>query len=183
MTKTPCYSCFELRSVDELGECLACGTQICGIGNCRAVCLCSLAVNLPEVLPYAPTTEELLQNDNGGFAVDLVNHEMYWTEQLRTLTVAKLERSQITINQYHACVHPQDLTRAVESFNAATENHQGEWEGIYRLLMDSGEALPVICKGQLRYDEHGRALAYVGRHLPASSIWSTFRSLQTSPTT
>lgn len=37
-----CFSCLQPRTEDELGECLECGSRICGIGSCTGVCLCAL---------------------------------------------------------------------------------------------------------------------------------------------
>lgn len=40
-TATYCHSCGEVRTEDELGECLVCGYRICGKDGCSARCLCA----------------------------------------------------------------------------------------------------------------------------------------------
>lgn len=45
-TATYCHSCGEVRTEDELGECLVCGYRICGKDGCSARCLCDDANRL-----------------------------------------------------------------------------------------------------------------------------------------
>ena len=40
MTLRLCDSCLKERTEDELGMCLDCGADICGIGDCKGTCLC-----------------------------------------------------------------------------------------------------------------------------------------------
>lgn len=37
-----CFSCLQERTGDQLGECLTCRSRICGIGECKGTCLCTL---------------------------------------------------------------------------------------------------------------------------------------------
>lgn len=74
-TATYCHSCGEVRTEDELGECLVCGYRICGKDGCSARCLCDdanrLGISLaeaagPEAIlpapPPLPTSEEIIRN-------------------------------------------------------------------------------------------------------------------------
>lgn len=45
-TAAYCHSCGEVRTEDELGECLVCGYRICGKDGCSARCLCDDANRL-----------------------------------------------------------------------------------------------------------------------------------------
>lgn len=39
-----CYSCGEMRELDDLGECLQCGAHVCGLDGCLLRCACDDAL-------------------------------------------------------------------------------------------------------------------------------------------
>ena len=59
----PCYSCQELRSDDELNECLLCGERFCGMASCKARCACDSQKVRDELVMEIETLLQALEEE------------------------------------------------------------------------------------------------------------------------
>ncbi len=92
---------------------------------------------------------------------NLLTNTVQWSHGLRSLFGYQNHDDKLH-TWWAEHVHPDDLAHIEESVNAAIVAHESYWSGEYRFCRSDGSYAHVLDRGHLVYDEHGRAVRFVG---------------------
>ena len=93
----------------------------------------------------------------GGWTLNLVNNQAYWSKQLLTILGEDLSLENYESDRYIAKIHPEDRTEAVRVFQEAKNNGK-PYTQYYRFLLNDGVIKYVEERGWFILDDHGCAL-------------------------
>ncbi len=105
-----------------------------------------------------------LATESGGVGIwawDIPTGHLEWNAQLKRIFGMPSERDGLTLDQFVAAIHPDDLQRVQAAYQGALAKGS-EFHSEYRIRWPDGSTHWILAIGHGRYDAAGRPLSMIG---------------------
>nr|WP_255551697.1 PAS domain S-box protein [Aridibaculum aurantiacum] len=93
---------------------------------------------------------------------NLLDDSIYWSDSYYRILADRNPGSTTTGAESIMVIHPDDKDRVVKGIYSAIDNKQAHWQDEYRIIKKNGEVAFVFDRGSVVYDEHNKAVRFVG---------------------
>lgn len=107
---------------------------------------------------------------DGIFDWDMVTGSFYWSPEYKEMLGYGIDEIESSLDNFNRLIHPDDHDALWDKFKQYVEGNSSEFGHVFRMKHKSGRWVWVHQRGKAIFDDHHKALRFVGAHSDVTAM-------------